>query len=314
MKSDKEYNMNYFSFDDLDKKVPKKADFIIFEEEDSYISSSGHFDRLLGIHKKFPPVIAIIGNKEIINIVRWMRKGASDCLWIGDLNKDVLLNSIKESTEYSSVKAKKAKKESGRGSNSLSLRKPINIPKDNKWNDLIDNNYYNLCLVMIETSFDKTGIGRYSPGAIEKIYHKIRSEAESLSSRFGGKNWFWSNNFGMQVFHFGDRADCAVLSAITFFVRFFIFCIEKLGLEEVLNIRIGIHDGKGVYKKTKTDQITSDIINSVNHLTLQHTKNNMLNITKDVFDKLSDNLKLYFKKAGSFDGRDIYSYHFYDMK
>lgn len=314
MKNEKDCNMNYYSYSDLNKKFSKKADVILFEEEDSFISSSGSFNKLISSYDQMPPVIVIISNKEIINIVRWMRKGTSDCLWIGDINKDILNNSIKDSIEFTESKKRKIKKDKKITAQNILSRKVINIPETTNWNSLKDNNYYDYCLVMIEAEIDKTAIGRYSTEAIEKIYQKVKSESESLSTHFGGKNWFWTNNSGVQIFYFGDRVDCAVLSAITFFVRFFIFCIEKIGLEEVLNLRIGVHDGNGIYQHTKTSQITSDIINSLNHLTFQYTKNNTLTITKDVYDKLSNNLKLYFKKSGLFEGRDIYSYHFYDAK
>lgn len=184
----------------------------------------------------------------------------------------------------------------------------VQISRNSEWDTLTDNTYYNFTLVKISIIMTKDYLGRYSKTSIEKIYETIQYEISNISQNFGGKIWFWQNNTGMLVFHFGDYTNSAVLAGIYFLHNFFIMCFETLKLDEMLNFKISIHNGDSGYKKTDTDHISSDIINSIVHLDNYFTKEDNLVITEDVYKKLSVRLIPYFEPLDIYEEKQIYYY------
>jgi hypothetical protein len=184
------------------------------------------------------------------------------------------------------------------------------LPLNPDWNKLNNNENYDLSIVMTEIIIGSNK--RYSKSTIDKIYNMFKIEVNKISNIFGGKLWFWNNNFGVSVFHFGDMVSCSALAAISFYNNFFQMCIERIKLKEVLNFKIGINEGNGIFHSINTDQITSDVINRVTHLTKKYTKLNCLSITDNVYKKLNQRLKLTFHEAGKFQNKEVYQYNFFD--
>ena len=307
LNKDKSNNFNFIKQTKIDFRNKKSSKIIIFEEK-SYIESSALFDKIIKNYRKKPASILISSNKEVFNVVNWMRKGASDYLIKGDFTKEILLNSIKGSIELYKPDKKITKKDK---SDKFHYT-PIIIPSSTNWGSLVNDQKYDIAVVMIETFLQKEIEAKYSKAAIEDIYLQVKLEAKKMAQLFGGKLWLWHNNFGVLVFHFGDYIDCACLAGISFYHNFFLFCVEQLKLREIFHFKIGLNEGYGIFNNKNTENITSHVINTLSHLTKKHTKDCCFNITGNTYKKLNKRLLPHFHNTGTFDNNKIYKYKFYE--
>lgn len=284
-------------------------DIILFEEE-NYLTSIEIFKKIIFTYKKKPASIILSNNKEVFNIVQWIRKGATDYLVKGDFKKENFINAINGSLEY--ISDKKIKLKDKKKLNKDKNYKPIIIPKNNDWSVLKNNKSYELSLVMFEIILPKNSIGQYSKPVIDKIYLKLRNEINLIAQMFGGKLWYWNNNSGVILFYFGDKINCSVLAAIYFYTHFFQICLENIELNNIPHFKIGINEGKTVFHYINTGEITSDIINSLSHLTKKYTETDNLNISDNVFNKLNSRMKNYFIKVNNSNKSKLYQYQFFN--
>lgn len=291
---------------EMDSSKKDSADVIFIEEEDSFIYTVDIFEKIVNKYGDNTPVIVISKSKEIFNVVKWIRKGASDYLLYNEINENILLNSINGSLEY------KKQNISIRKDDSLSedgyQNGKVILPPSFDWNTLGDNQYYDMVLVAITINVEEDSIGRYSKRSIEKIYENIKSEISHMALKFGGRVWFSQSNFYVLSFYFGDAINLSVLFGLFFFNRFLLLCIDKLKLDELLKFKMSIHNGNCLYNKSNTEQITSDLINSLVHLETQYNKYGEMVITDSVYLKLSKRLIKHFEKIGIFEGKGIYRY------
>lgn len=290
-------------------KVTPNCELIIFEEENSYIYSVDLYSKVISLYEIQPASIIVLTSREIFNVVRWIRKGASDCIWIKDFTHEVLKNSIRGSLQYMAAKKIGLNKDFKIEDENFDFsHEKIIIPKNYDWNILKNNQYYDMALMMISFYLDKDAIGRYSDINIEKIFDSLKQEVNSIIKKFSGKLWFWHKNYGVVTFYFGDSINCAALSAIYLFNQLFLIYIEKLNLNKLIDFKISLHYGKAFYHKTDTENITSDILNSIFHLQNQYTKINSLYVTDAVQNSLSKRISDFFKYVGEFEYKKIYRY------
>lgn len=301
----KKYKINIIDQSKINFEEEKINRIVLFEE-DSFLTSSDLFRKILECYKKKPASIIVSNINEVFNVVRWMRIGASDYLLKTGLSNEKLMNSIEGSIEYTENRKSLAKIKKEVKAKNPNIVLPINI----NWKTLKNDDNYDLAVVMIEININSDN--RYSKSSIDNIYNMFKMEINKIANMFGGKLWFWSNNFGTLVFHFGDLVNCSTLSAITFYNGFFQMCIEKLKLKEVLNFKICINEGNGIFNNNNTEHITSDVINRLTHLTRKYTKNNCLNITDNVYKKLNPRLKNFFHELGKFQNKKVYQYRFFN--
>ncbi|HOJ63742.1 MAG TPA: hypothetical protein PLE45_04910 [Spirochaetota bacterium] len=302
-----------FNFIDISKEpynITKNCEIIIFEEEYSYISSVDTFDNIIKLYEVFPAVIIITAGRDMFNVVRWMRKGASDCVWIGDFTHEILKNSIRGSLQYVSAKKIGVNKDFRVEDEDFNYsHQKIIIPTNYDWNSLEDNKYYDMVLMMISFYLDKDAIGRYSEINIEKIFDKIKEEINSIVKRFSGQLWFWHNNSGMFTFYFGDCINCATLASIYIFNQLFLIYIENLKLNKLIDFKISLHYGRAFYHKKDTENITSDMLNSIVHIQNQYAEINSLYITDAIYNSLSTRIFSLFTYVGEFEHKKIYRYN-----
>lgn len=290
-----------------------EADVLLFEERDSYFTSLTLFESVMAAYSEKTAIIILSANREILNVVRWMRNGATDYLWLGNFSGEILLSSVRGTLaflaegegESEPVSEEEVVRESW-GDNYALER--VKVPQDCSWDILKDNSYYDFALVSINVSTDRYAVGRYSELSKEKIYSQIRQELETEVKRFGGRIWLWNNGSGLLAFHFGDALNCAVLAAISFYNNFFLTCIKKLKLDELLKIKLAVHWGNSIYHKSDTENITSDTLNSLIHLINNFAPDDSIMITGDVYDRLSVRVKNYFVETDSFEGNKIFAY------
>lgn len=285
----------------------RKLEVILFEE-DSFLNSIDLYEKIIKCYKKKPASIILSTNNDIYNVVRWMRKGASDYLVKESFNKTILVNSMLSSIAFMNMDS----------INTVSLKEtkyePLQIPKNVNWEKLTNNKNYDLALIMFELVLSEKYKSRYTKSTIEMICNQIKKEVDNIVRFFGGKLWYWINNFGVFVFHFGNRVDCATLAAITIYNNFFMICIEKLKLKEVIDFKIAINSGYGIFHNSNTESITSDLINSLSHLTKKYTKTFSFNITDNTYKDLSTRLKNHFCFAEKYDSKKIYRYKYFDYE
>ena len=304
--NDDKININFIKQSEIDKKKSLKNNIVIFEE-DNYLISIELFQKIISKYKKEPVSIILSKNNEIFNVVQWMRKGATDYLVKGDFNKENFINTMNGSLEFILNKNPDVKEKH----KSISF-KPIIISKNVSWENLKNNESYHLSLVMIEIILREKDSGQYSKSIIDKIFFEIRNEINKISKMFGGKLWYWNNNYGVIAFYFDDKINCSILAAIYFYTHFFQICLEILKLNNIPHFKIGINEGKTVFNYINTGEITSSIINSLSHLTKKHTDKDCLNISENVYKKLNPRLKNYFLKIRNNNNNDIlYQYQFY---
>ena len=303
---DSKININFIKQSEINKQKSFKKNIIIFEEE-NYLTSIELFQKIISKYKNNPVSIILSNNKEIFNVVQWMRKGATDYLVKGEFNKENFINTINGSLEYISNKKVVVAKEK----NKNITFKPINIPKRTNWSILKNNESYELSIVMIEVILREKNTGQYSKSIIDKIYFDIRNEINKISQLFGGKLWYWNNNYGVIAFYFDDKVNCSILAAIYFYTHFFQICLEVLKLTNIPHFKIGINEGKTVFNYVNTGEITSSIINSLYHLTKKYTDKDCLNISENVYKKLNPRLKNYFIKINNNKNDILYQYQFF---
>ncbi len=296
------------SFIEQSSNIPnksRKCDAFIFEE-DSFMNSIALFEKVKKLYKKPAAALILSGKNDVYNVVQWMRSGVTDYLVKGAYNRMVILKSIQGSIEFTNrdtaipVKKKESKYE------------PAQLPVNINWNKLINNNNYELALMMFELEIDEKYKSRYTKSSIEMICAQVKKEIANIAVFFGGRLWYWMNNFGVFVFHFGNMTDCAVLTAIAAYNNFFNICLENLKLKEVINFKIGINSGTGIYHNSNTESITSDLINSLSHLTKKYTQTNYLDITENSFKKLNPRIRNNFYYIAKFENMKIYRYKFYN--
>jgi hypothetical protein len=301
-----EFNFSYYEIEEYQNGEDfSPNEILIFEEESSYFDDFAQFEKIISKYKISPVIFIISNNKEIVNVVRWMRKGVYDYILNNDFKK-VFIDSIKEIIKSEKNEDKK-QKDDLLIKNYMEGR--IVISRNNDWEILQENQFYDFTLVRISISMTKDYLGRYSKSSIEKIYETIKNEVAGISQNFGGKIWYWQNNSGIIIFHFGNYTNCAVLSGIYFMNFFFLMCFKKLNLDEMLKFKISIHNGNSLYRKTSIEHISSDTINSIVHLDNYFTKEDNLFITEPVYKNLSVRLINNFEHAGEYEGRQIYRYN-----
>lgn len=309
LEDEKDFSLYQFSQNEIINEKNHKHSIVIIEENSSFLESESIFEKICAQYAKFPIVIILSANNDMFNVVKWMRKGVADCFWIGNLKKYIIINSIKESIAYIENSNHNSKESVMKSIKTRQER--VVIPAEIKWETLENNQYYDLTLVLIKIVFSHNTIGRYSTKSIEKIDKLIKSEAAKIAEKFGGRLWNWQNNCGLFVYHFGDKTNCAVLMGVSFYLQFFLLCLEKLGLEEIFQLKIAVHNGIGIYHQTNTEQITSELVNSIYHLVSQYPLSNSLIITEEVFSQLSPRLTKSFVNGKEFEGRDIYIHKWY---
>lgn len=82
------YEINYFDISDsTNENSQKNNEIILFEEDNSYLDCFEVYDKILSKYTKKTASIILSNNKRIDNVVKWMRKGASDYLIINELKK-----------------------------------------------------------------------------------------------------------------------------------------------------------------------------------------------------------------------------------
>ncbi|HOV14942.1 MAG TPA: hypothetical protein PK771_11700 [Spirochaetota bacterium] len=305
---DIESHVNFYELEKI-KEIPdsekKKSELIFIEEDDSYINTVDIYDKILSIYENKPAIIILSNNTDVYNVVRWMRKGASDYLLKKLLTKEILTNSINGSLEFIKKDIKIPE---------ITLNNPdfetgrVSLPTNFDWNNIVDNKSYEMSLVMITINIEKELGSRFSKSSIEKLYEIIKNEITLISSKFGGKIWVSQNNFFILSFYFGDYINSSVLFGLYFFNRFFLLCVEKLKLDEIIDVKLSIHSGNCLYHKTNTEQITSDVINSLVHLENLFNDFGNLLISETVYSKLSNRLLKYFENIGNFENKQIYKY------
>lgn len=301
--------INYYKIDE-GVKEPAKDGILLFEESDSYMTSLGQFEAIVSAYGERAAVIILSSSREILNVVRWMRKGASDYLWIGNFSGEILLSSIRGTLAFLDGGQGEIETDNNPPSWGDSyLKERVTVPQAASWESLQDNSYYDFALVSITISTDRYAVGRYSELSKEKIYSQIRQELEAEVKRFGGRIWLWNNGSALLAFHFGEAVNCAVLTSISFYNHFFLTCIKRLKLDELLKIKIALNWGNSIYHKSNTENITSDTLNSLIHLINNYASEDSLVITGDVYERLSARLKPSFKELGSFEGNRIFEYN-----
>ena len=67
-----------------------------------------------------------------------------------------------------------------------------------------------------------------------------------------------------------------------------------------------------IIQDINTGEITSDIINSLSHLTKKYTNIDNLNITENVFKNLNPRMKNYFIKVNNKAKSKLYQYQFFN--
>ncbi|HOF02167.1 MAG TPA: hypothetical protein PK385_11285 [Spirochaetota bacterium] len=305
--SNKSWKFNFYDYDALEKS-DKKGRIVILEEEDSYISCVDVFDAIVTKYSIYPTVIIFTVNRELYNVVRWMRRGAADCLWMGDLSDQLLKNSFKSALNYIESKMDIKAGRDERKKDNLYEEDKIELPQNYDWDSLKDGENYEMTLLSISAVMNKDAVGIYSKATVEKIYEQIRVEISAAAAPFGGKIWFWNNNGGMLIFHFGDNANLAALFSLYFANRFFLLTYEKLKLDKPLNYKMSIDSGKGLYHKTDTGHITSELLNFTVHIQHKLTSDNEICITERVYSKLSGRIRKYFAESEKFQDALIYKY------
>lgn len=305
--NNKSWKFNFYDYDALEKS-DKKSRLVILEEEDSYISCADVFDIIVTNYSIYPAVIIFTVNRELYNVVRWIRRGAADCLWVGDLSDQLLRNSFKSALNYIETKMNNKAGRDERKKDNLYEEDKINLPQNYDWDALKDGEIYDMTLLSFNAIINKDAIGIYSKATIEKIYEQIRIEINNIAAPFGGRIWFWNNNGGMLIFHFGDGANLAALFSLYFANRFFLFTYEKLKLDKPLNYKMSIDSGRGLYHKTDTGNITSELLNFTVHMQHKLTSDNEIYITDRVYSKLSGRIRKYFTESEKFQDVNTYRY------
>lgn len=303
-----EISHNFLSYDEIDELqyTKRSCDVIIIEEYDSFVDTVDIFDKLVSLYENSLAIIIISNNSDIYNVVKWMRKGASDYILKNLFNEEIFYNSINGSLEF--VNKALTPKESNNQSYNNYANDRISLPTNFDWNNLPDNEAYDMSLVMISFNIEKELVSRYSKNSIEKLYDILKNEISVMSQKFGGKIWVVQPNSLILSFHFGDYINASVLFALYFFNRFFLLCLEKLKLDEILYVKLSVHAGNCFFHKTNTEQITSDVINSLVHLETQYNSFGNLVISESVYDKLSQRVSSYFEYSDIFENKKIYSY------
>ena len=291
--------------------IADKNNIVIIEEEDSFLSSEDFFDKIISQYSERCVVIIMTANRDFYNVVRWMRKGATDCIWTGELSEKLLFNSIKGSSDY--INSKHSFVTNTNESNIDEQQKlyeagKITVPSNINWDSISDGVQLEMTIAMVSFFIEKEDVGIYSKSSIEKIFEHIKNEISQIVHYFGGRIWFWNNNSGMLIFHFGDHINNAALSCLYIINKFFLICTEKLKIEKMLKFKISIDTGIGIYYQHDTNHITSELLNFTVHLQQKFTKDNSMFLTKNVFDKLSPRINKFFKENENFENKQIFSY------
>jgi len=299
--------LSYFTIDKNDDffKLSSADIYIIYDEifENNDKNIFFLIEKIKEITIKKRPLIIVISNfVDSKYIVSLMRSGVCDFLLSDTLNTDILFQSIQDSFRYLYGKDLIIGKEK----DLTVFDDRIRTPRNYNWEQLENNKNYDLTLVMITISFNNEVDGRYSITSKEKIIKDVMDEFSRVSSKFGGILWYWTNDSGMLAFHFDDHVNCGVLASIYIITHFNIFCIEKLRINELINIKISVHSGIGKFNRNDTQNITSDLLNSLVHLQFQYKDSGNFYITSDTYNKLSNRINNYFEKSDFFEGKQIF--------
>ncbi len=304
-KFNEEYSITFLSIDEIENLsyIPDDICAVIFEEIESSITSAEFLSKIRNALKTTVPIIILGSNSEVPNVVRWMRSGVTDYIDITKLSEETLNESLADSFSYISQKTGKPV---GPTQNCPSYGNRINLNTSADFSDYTDLLHYDMTLAMISIRSENSNEGRYSDDSYEMLCDKFRNEIDKEAASFGGKVWFWNKETGVCIFMNDQKSNHAVLFATYLYFRFFMICLERLQLEEVFNIKICIHSGNGVYHATNTEQITSDVINTLIHLGTRHGNESGVYISENVISELSGRLKIGFDDDGLFESIKVF--------
>ena len=286
-----------FSFDYDNSE--EEAHIYLITEDESFEKTEPIIQTIQKNVKKQRAVIIVIGeNHATSNIVNWMRAGVADFIALDKLNETTIRNSITTSIKYIHGDRTPIQPQQ----NKHSYGKKVIIKKGD-WKKLHNNTVYPMSLVLVSILIPQSFIDRYSKECL-KINALIREEMHVT-----GKNLVlslvWNNESGILAFHFGDHHNLYLGEHLSY-GTFFLYCIEKLNLNEILPLKISIHEGPCLYNKANTEQITSDMINTLYHMQNQYNTANNCVISEDIYTSLSNRLNFHFSKADYFEGKQLY--------
>jgi hypothetical protein len=309
----KEYESNLagfeFSFFSLsDPPAPKKIlGSMIIIDESSEKDSFKLSERILSSYVYKPSFVVTSEKPDVESAVRWMKHGAADYIdaknqyTVGQIDKI-----MKDALLFDGLEL------FGEVSEDIDpfTHPPVHLHRQAGWRDLKNDVSYEMTTLMVSILVNKQQAGIYSKDQLVKILSGFEKRFETIVTNMGGARLFWNYDNGVFVFHFEDKINAAIVSAISILNRMKIMCLESMNLQEVFDVKCTLHDGAVLYNSVDTKFITSDTINSVVHLQ-RHTEHaNSIDITENVYNFLNPRIKRHFYFDGSYEGRDVYTYYY----
>ncbi|MFP4418414.1 MAG: adenylate/guanylate cyclase domain-containing protein [Chitinispirillaceae bacterium] len=180
---------------------------------------------------------------------------------------------------------------------------PEDLPN---WGALRDGKHYEVTVASIDIVGNSALVKKYGMRKIEKVYAKFWNLLRRILSVYDGRIWSWSGDGGLVAFTFKEHPTRAVLFALELQNVLSVFNVDpSMPIEEPISLRIGLDTGTLKFVQN-TGQIVSETINYAAHLEKSFTSPGKVSISKELWQRISENLQSIFDCEGEFEGRAAY--------
>ncbi|MFO7729524.1 MAG: adenylate/guanylate cyclase domain-containing protein [Spirochaetia bacterium] len=174
------------------------------------------------------------------------------------------------------------------------------------WGALREGKNYEVTVVSIDIVGNSVLVKKYGMKKIERMYAKFWNLLRRVLSVYDGRIWSWSGDGGLVAFAFKDHQTRAVLFALELQSVLSVFNVDpSLPIDEAISLRIGLDTGNMKFSQN-TGQIVSETINYAAHLEKSFTSPGKVSISKELYNRISENLQSIFDCEGEFEGRTAF--------
>ncbi len=233
--------------------------------------------------------------KELVEFVIRIGLGKKIGICAGEINKESLDELLKVLSSF--------------GFHFASSRGILEFTNEqDNWGYLEENKEYYFSYMSIDIVGNSQIQNKYEKDKIQDVYTRLYKLIKVVIELYNGKVWNWAGDGGIAAFYLNPIEESAVLAGIKIFLELFLFNLneERNKFDEPIQLRIGIHSGKSIYKENK-GLILSDAINFTAHLEKYFTEPNHISISKEIYDGLNPRLQLIFKRKGTFENKECFA-------
>lgn len=176
-----------------------------------------------------------------------------------------------------------------------------NVRRTKNWSVLKEGEEYMFTFLRMDIVGNTKLVRKNSQTNVERIYKVLKDYTSDIVEYRNGRIWRWDGDGGIIAFHFSNRNEMAVLSAIEILHRIFLFNHFSNPLDRFLSLRIAINSGRCLYTSNEENILHSDVVKKTIAIESKYTEPDSITITEESLAHLDHALfeKFTLVKSGT---------------